>query len=107
AIQSATDLVLAAIRSNGTTISEMSEIAAAISSAIEEQGAATREIASNINQAADGTNQVSHNIATVQKATSGNGETATQMLATAVTLASQAENLRRRVDEFIVAVRAA
>src|SRR5665213_2702157 len=98
AIQNATDLVLAAIRSNGTTISEMSEIAAAISSAIVQQGAATREIAGNINQAASGTNEVSNNIATVQKATSGNGETATKMLATAVTLSSQAETLRHRVD---------
>jgi methyl-accepting chemotaxis protein len=107
AIQSATDSVVAAFRSTGTTISEMSEIAAAISSAIEEQGAATREIAGNINQAASGTNQVSNNIAVVRKATSGNGETATQMLATAVTLSSQAETLRHRVDEFVVAVRAA
>lgn len=107
AIQSATDSVVATFRSTGTTISEMSEIAAAISSAIEEQGAATREIAGNINQAASGTNQVSNNIAVVRKATSGNGETATQMLATAVTLSSQAETLRHRVNEFVVAVRAA
>jgi methyl-accepting chemotaxis protein len=107
AIQSATDSVVAAFRSTGTTISEMNEIAAAISSAIEEQGAATREIAGNIQQAASGTNQVSNNIATVQMATSGNGETATQMLSTAVTLSSEAETLRHRVDEFVVAVRAA
>jgi methyl-accepting chemotaxis protein len=107
AIQSATASVVATFRSTGTTISEMSEIAAAISSAIEEQGAATREIAGNINQAASGTNQVSNNIAVVRKATSGNGETATQMLATAVTLSSQAETLRHRVNEFVVAVRAA
>jgi methyl-accepting chemotaxis protein len=107
AIQSATDSVVAAFRSTGTTISEMSEIAAAISSAIEEQGAATREIAGNIQQAASGTNAVSNNISTVQKATSGNGETAIQMLTTAVTLSSEAEALRHRVDEFVVAVRAA
>jgi methyl-accepting chemotaxis protein len=107
AIQGATGSVVAAFRSTGTTISEMNEIAAAISSAIEEQGAATREIAGNIQQAASGTNQVSNNIATVQMATSGNGETATQMLSTAVTLSSEAETLRHRVDEFVVAVRAA
>jgi methyl-accepting chemotaxis protein len=107
AIQSATDSVVAAFRSTGTTISEMNEIAAAISSAIEEQGAATREIAGNIQQAASGTDQVSNNIATVQMATSGNGETATLMLSLAVTLSSEAETLRHRVDEFVVAVRAA
>jgi methyl-accepting chemotaxis protein len=106
-IQNATEAVVGAFRNTGTTITEMNEIAAAISSAIVEQGAATREIAGNINQAAAGTDQVSNNIAAVREATNGNGESATQMLATAVTLSSQAETLRSRVDEFVVAVRAA
>lgn len=107
AIQNATDSVVAAFLSTGTTISEMNEIAIAISSAIEEQSAATREIAGNVQQVASGTNLVSDNISTIQMATNGNGETATEMLATAVTLSSEAETLRRRVDEFVVAVRAA
>jgi methyl-accepting chemotaxis protein len=106
-IQNATEAVVGAFRNTGTTITEMNEIAAAISSAIVEQGAATREIAGNINQAAAGTDEVSNNIASVREATNGNGESATQMLATAVTLSSQAETLRSRVDEFVVAVRAA
>ena len=106
-IQNATEAVVGAFRNTGTTIAEMNEIAAAISSAIVEQGAATREIAGNINQAAAGTDQVSNNIASVREATNGNGESATQMLATAVTLSSQAETLRSHVDEFVTAVRAA
>jgi methyl-accepting chemotaxis protein len=106
-IQSATEAVVSAFRNTGTTITEMNEIAAAISSAIVEQGAATREIAGNINQAAAGTDQVSNNIASVREATNGNGESATQMLTTAVALSSQAETLRDRVDEFVTAVRAA
>jgi methyl-accepting chemotaxis protein len=106
-IQNATEAVVGAFRNTGTTITEMNEIAAAISSAIVEQGAATREIAGNINQAAAGTDQVSNNIASVREATNGNGESATQMLATAVTLSSQAETLRSHVDEFVTAVRAA
>jgi methyl-accepting chemotaxis protein len=106
-IQNATEAVVGAFRNTGTTITEMNEIAAAISSAIVEQGAATREIAGNINQAAAGTDQVSNNIASVREATNGNGESATQMLATAVTLSSQAETLLSHVDEFVTAVRAA
>jgi len=106
-IQNATEAVVGAFRNTGTTITEMNEIAAAISSAIVEQGAATREIAGNINQAAAGTDQVSNNIASVREATNGNGESATQMLTTAVALSSQAETLRDRVDEFVTAVRAA
>ncbi len=106
-IQNATEAVVGAFRNTGTTITEMNEIAAAISSAIVEQGAATREIAGNINQAAAGTDQVSNNIASVREATNGNGESATQMLTTAVALSSQAETLRNRVHEFVTAVRVA
>ena len=106
-IQNATEAVVGAFRNTGSTITEMNEIAAAISSAIVEQGAATREIAGNINQAAAGTDQVSNNIASVREATNGNGESATQMLTTAVALSSQAETLRNRVHEFVTAVRVA
>ena len=40
----------------------MSEIATTIASAVEEQGAATREIAGNVQQAAQGTGQIGSNI---------------------------------------------
>ncbi len=41
----------------------MSEIATTIASAVEEQGAATREIARNVSEASGGTQEVSSNIA--------------------------------------------
>ena len=81
-IQGATGQTVEAIRSIGTTIRQMSEIATTIASAVEEQGAATREIASNVHQAA-------------------------QVLGAAGELSKQSETLRRDVDTFLATVRAA
>jgi methyl-accepting chemotaxis protein len=58
AMQNATTGAVSAIRTIGDTISQINEIAAGIASAIEEQGAATREIARNVQQAAAGTTEV-------------------------------------------------
>ena len=55
AIQSATRTSVDAIDEITQTIGRVNEIASAIASAVEEQGAATREIASNVSQAAEGT----------------------------------------------------
>ena len=85
----------------------MSGIATTIASAIEEQGAATREIAGNVQQAAKGTAEVSANIGTLTRSADTNGRASQEMLATATTLAEQASVLRGRVENFVDAVRAA
>ena len=54
-IQNATQEAVAAIKGIGGTIASISEIATAIAAAVEEQGAATQEIARNVQQAAKGT----------------------------------------------------
>src|SRR6202035_4042749 len=54
-MQTATQDSVAAIKEIGGTIAHTSEIASTIAAAVEEQGAATREIARNIEQAASGT----------------------------------------------------
>ena len=66
-IQNATEDSVAAIGEIGVTIGRISEIATTIASAIEEQGAATQEVARNVQQAAVGTQQVASNIADVQR----------------------------------------
>ena len=58
AMQSTTNDAVAAIGGISSTIGKMSEIAVTISSAIEEQGAATREIARNIQAAAEGSSEI-------------------------------------------------
>jgi methyl-accepting chemotaxis protein len=46
---------VAAIKEIGDTIAKISEIAATIAPAVEEQGAATQEISRNVRQASRGT----------------------------------------------------
>ncbi|HSZ88948.1 MAG TPA: globin-coupled sensor protein, partial [Acetobacteraceae bacterium] len=58
-IQLATKEAVTAIEAITQTIGEVSRIATAIAAAVEEQGAATQEIARNIHEAATGTQQVS------------------------------------------------
>ncbi|MCH9019155.1 MAG: hypothetical protein IIA73_02140 [Proteobacteria bacterium] len=76
-------------------------------SAIEEQGAATGEISNNSQQAAQGTQEVSTNVAGLNQAASETGAAASQMLEAAGGLAQQAETLRTEVDKFLAEVRAA
>ena len=107
AIQEATHGAVGAIKSIGTTISEISEIATAIASAVEEQNAATSEIARNVQQASSGTQEVSSNIAGVNQAASETGHSAHELLSASGELSKQAEVLRAEVDKFVAQVRAA
>jgi len=83
----------------------MNEIAAAIAAAVEEQGAATQEIARNMQQAAAGTQDVSSNIAGVQLATGKTGESACLVRQGADQLSQQSNNLSSEVDAFFRTVR--
>ncbi|MBC7953914.1 MAG: HAMP domain-containing protein, partial [Rhodospirillaceae bacterium] len=66
-IQRETHSTATAIKGIGSTISSMDGITTTIAAAIEEQGAATQEIARNIDHAATGTNQVFENINEVSR----------------------------------------
>jgi len=66
-MQSATQQSVAAIKEIGGTISQISEISSTIAAAVEEQGAATQEIARNVGEAAKGTAQVANNITDVNR----------------------------------------
>jgi methyl-accepting chemotaxis protein len=107
AIQSATGGAVKAIGGINTTIGQISEIATTIASAVEEQGAATKEISRNVQQAAAGTSEVSSNIAGVSEAAGEAGQVAGQVLAAAQGVTGQADTLKRHVDSFLVKVRAA
>ena len=93
--------------SEGRTIAEMSEIAMAIAIAIEEQTAATNEIAQSATEAARGTEEVSSTILGVTEASATTGAAATQILSAASELARQAEDLHGEVGTFIAGVQAA
>ena len=106
-IQAATQESVGAIRQISGTIEKLSEIASAIAAAVEEQGAATQEISRNVQQAAQGTLQVSSNISDVQRGAGETGSASTQVLSSAQSLSSESNRLRLEVDKFLATVRAA
>ena len=75
--------------------------------AVEEQGAATREIARNIQSVAAGSNEISAHIGGVSTAAAATGKAASEVLASARELDTQSGMLRSAVDEFLGKVRAA
>ncbi len=106
-IQNATREAVASIEGIGSTIGEVSAIAAAIAAAVEQQGAATQEIARNTQQASAGTLSVTTNISGVGEGAQNTGAAATEVLGAAGTLSRQAEDLNRAISRFIADIKAA
>ncbi len=106
-MQAATGRSVTAVQGIGQTIGRINEIATTIASAVEEQGAATQEIARNVQQASAGTAEVSSNIVGVTKAANDTGAASTQVLGSAGELSKQSETLRQQVEGFIAKIRAA
>jgi methyl-accepting chemotaxis protein len=106
-IQSMTGAAVTAIEGIGKTVSMMNEITTAVAAAVEEQGAATGEIANSVQQAAAGTREVSVNVAGAQRAAAQTGAGASTVSEAAGTLSREAERLRQEVERFLAEVRAA
>jgi methyl-accepting chemotaxis protein len=107
AIQGSTHEAVATIKGIGQIIDKMSEIATAVAAAVEEQGAATAEIARNIQQAAVGTQNVSSNIDGVSGVANQTGDTAAQVLESSSSLAAESEILSNQVARFLDRIKAA
>jgi methyl-accepting chemotaxis protein len=106
-MQSATKSVVDAIAQIGTIISQMNKMANDISHVIDQQNLAVREIADNAQKASSGTQEVTTNIAGVNRAASDTGAAATQVLNTSGDLSKQAETLRVEIDEFLQKIQTA
>jgi methyl-accepting chemotaxis protein len=106
-MQAATQDSVTAIKEIGGTIGSISEIAATIAAAVEEQGAATQEIARNVSEAAKGTAEVATNIVNVNRGAAETGSASTQVLASAQSLSSESNHLKVEVARFLETVRAA
>ncbi|MBU0726718.1 MAG: PAS domain-containing methyl-accepting chemotaxis protein [Alphaproteobacteria bacterium] len=91
-IQDSSQVTAGAIRQIGEIIAQVNDISGTIADAVNQQAAATSEIAANING--------------VTQAARETGATATSVLDTARALNGQAEQLRVSVDGFLVNVRA-
>jgi len=87
------------------TNSKLSDISNAIASAIEEQNAATGEISTNVQQAADGSAEISRTIVGVKNVSEENGNAARSLSDAAQGLSKQSEDLQTAVDEFLAEVR--
>ncbi len=105
AVQLATQDAVGAIRDIGQTITRMNEIAAAIAAAVEEQSAATDEIARNVSQVSSGTGEVTSHITAVSAAAGETGQAAEKVLAVASELSLQAGRLESEVDNFLKRIR--
>jgi methyl-accepting chemotaxis protein len=106
-IQSATGDAVNAIQTIGATIAEIDQISGQISTAVDQQGLATREIAGSLQQAATGTRDVNDNITSVSKASDETGAAASKMHQAAAGLSSQSERLKAEVDGFLGSLRTA
>ncbi len=106
-IQGSTQNVVDAIRGIVAIIGEMNEIATAVAASVEQQKAATRDIALNVQQAANSAHEVTNTIAVVKDAAMATEHEANDVLDAASHLSRQADNLNQQVNEFLSGVRAA
>jgi methyl-accepting chemotaxis protein len=106
-IQTATGDTVGSIGRIVATIGVIQEVTSSIAGAVEEQGAATSEIASNTQLAATGTLQVTQNIAGVGQAAEMTGAASTQLMTLSSGLQAQASDLQREVADFVAGLRAA
>jgi methyl-accepting chemotaxis protein len=106
-MQEVTTSAVSAIRNISGTIGHINDVTTAIAAAVEEQGAATREIARNIQHAAGCTSEVSGNIVGVSTASAEAGAAAGEVLNASNGLRREAEVLRAEIDAFLANIRAA
>jgi methyl-accepting chemotaxis protein len=106
-MQNATNESVLAIREIGTTINLISEISSTISAAVEQQGAATQEIARHVQHAAKRSGVVASNIADVSRGAGETGSASSQVLSSARTISIESVRLRTEVERFLTTVRAA
>lgn len=106
-MQLATQESVDAIKAIGLTIERISEISTAISAAVEEQGAATQNIAQSVQAASKWTSEVATNIGHVARDAGETGEASDEMLKSAQTLSGESLHLKSEVDRFLSNMKAA
>jgi methyl-accepting chemotaxis protein len=106
AIRAATRDAVAEIKDIVGVMERLKAIGSSISAAVEEQGAATREIARGISQAASGTTEVAQAMADVNKSADNSGYEATTLLDNVRSLTQEVGLLGQEVSAFLSRVRA-
>lgn len=106
-IQEATRGTVASMAEIIRVVGDIKTISTTIAGAVEQQGAATGEIAQNCQQAATGTQQVTDNIGGVGRAADMTGAASSQLLGLSEGLSQQAGELRSEVENFVTQLQAA
>jgi methyl-accepting chemotaxis protein len=106
-MHAATEETVAEIRAISSTITLISQVSSAIAAAVEQQGAATQEIARNVQQSAQLSTQVASEVNEVNRGSSETGSASGQVLTAAQLLTGQSERLKAHVEQFLNTVRAA
>ncbi|HEY0185367.1 MAG TPA: methyl-accepting chemotaxis protein [Rhodopila sp.] len=103
-VRGATDDTVAAMNEIGGIIGRMGEVSTAISAAVEEQSATTREIASSIQGVAGSTAQAAQAMGHVVQVADEAGDASRNILGEATEIGTASERLRREVEEFLTIV---
>jgi methyl-accepting chemotaxis protein len=106
-IQSETSAAVGRVKSIVETIGDINRLSGEVSEAVDQQNAATSEIARNVQQAAEGTRLVTTQIADVSAEMSQSGAAARTMQETVGALSAKAEALTGQISGFLKEVRAA
>jgi len=106
-VQAATRDSVTSIKEISGTIGRLSEIAAAITSAISVQATTTREIAGNLEAATSNATHVAANISDVNDSTSEITSASSQILSSAKSLAQDSSRLTAELEQLLAAVYAA
>lgn len=106
-IQAQTNESVAAIAKVAETIGGLTVIATTVASAVEEQRAATDEIARSVQQAAQGTGTVSHGVAGLRQRTEDTSAAAERIRGVAHDLDGRLGTLRGSIEGLLVAMKPA
>ncbi|MCK2052706.1 nitrate- and nitrite sensing domain-containing protein [Methylobacterium sp. 37f] len=106
-ISQSTEASVTAIGGITEVIQRLNRISGDISAAVDQQDAATQEIARNTVRTSEGTRAVSGHITGVREAAEAARSGSSQVLSAASDLARQASDLRREVTGFLASVRTA
>ncbi|MGY4290942.1 methyl-accepting chemotaxis protein [Bradyrhizobium sp. LM2.7] len=99
-IQASTRNAVDAVREIGGAVREINDVTSAIARAIGQQDAATREISSNAQSAAQGNETLVANITSLRDAIGETDTAASSVLTAASSLTATAETLSREVEKF-------
>jgi len=103
-MQAVTEQSVGAVEVISERIREINEVSNTIAAAVEQQDAATREIASSVQHASSGAAEVSSNIVGISQAADDTGRIATRVNQASHSISAQVDTLRNEVQQFLAQV---